>query len=151
MTYKLSGWPGYPGPITDEHQPDVRPIDKRRYVLQHDWPFSIEDDSADRCEYRLIVPARFKSDGASVPRIAWTLSGLRPDGLIRAAALAHDWLCVLKGKGVGKPSIAGNQYWVAISSEDTHNIFLDLMLEARMARWRAKMAHMFVRAFGPRW
>lgn len=41
---------------------------------------------------RITVPEGFTYDGASVPRLAWTLSGITPDGLIRAAALIHDWI-----------------------------------------------------------
>src|SRR5690606_37335397 len=41
--------------------------------------------------HRITVPAGFEHDGASVPRLLWTLSGAAPDGLHRAAALVHDF------------------------------------------------------------
>lgn len=45
-----------------------------------------------RVANRIVIPAGFRFDGASVPRLAWSLTGILPDGLIRAAAMLHDWL-----------------------------------------------------------
>lgn len=39
---------------------------------------------------RLALPAGFRSDLASAPRIAW-LFGFRPDGLLAVPGLFHDW------------------------------------------------------------
>jgi hypothetical protein len=36
----------------------------------------------------------FQYDGASVPRIVWTITGITPDGLHRAATLIHDYLYI---------------------------------------------------------
>ena len=52
-------------------------------------PFAWKDP-----KYGLIeVPAGFIFDGASIPRIAWTLLGVTPfDNRIIHAAVIHDWL-----------------------------------------------------------
>ena len=42
--------------------------------------------------WRIVIPEGFEYDGASVPRLLWSLIGISPDGLHRAAALVHDWL-----------------------------------------------------------
>ena len=46
----------------------------------------------DRLRRAITIPKGFTYDGASVPRLVWTLSGITPDGLIRAAALVHDFI-----------------------------------------------------------
>ena len=38
------------------------------------------------------VPKKFKMDGASIPRIFWSLIGSPFTGKYRRAALIHDWL-----------------------------------------------------------
>lgn len=43
--------------------------------------------------YDFEVPERYATDGASVPRWLWSLTGYLPDGKHRAAAVAHDYLC----------------------------------------------------------
>lgn len=63
-------------------QPDIRPVSQGgMYVLHTDYTYE-----------GFTVPAGFEYDGASVPRLLWTLIGLLPDGLHRPAALIHDYL-----------------------------------------------------------
>jgi hypothetical protein len=38
------------------------------------------------------INSGFLYDGASIPRIAWSLLGVTPDGVHRAATLIHDYL-----------------------------------------------------------
>jgi hypothetical protein len=93
-------------------QPDLEPValiarrgrSARRcegYRLEEPWSYtwttapSLEVGAFERT---LIVPVGFLSDGASVPRILWTLTGIIPDGLIRAAALIHDALYRFRGQ-----------------------------------------------------
>lgn len=47
--------------------------------------------------YRFVIPARFLFDGASVPRLFWSLTGITRDGLERAAACIHDMLYGCRG------------------------------------------------------
>jgi hypothetical protein len=69
-------------------QPDVRPVGEVRYRLHDDYTYNWDDNGA--C-FRIQIPRGFVYDGASVPRVLWSVTGLRPDGLIRAAALVHDY------------------------------------------------------------
>lgn len=119
-------------------QPDIRPIAWRRYRLAEDW--SVEWDGE-----TFHVPEGFEHDGASVPRPAWSLSGLRPDGLLRAAALLHD---VFYGCGGELPPGWGPDR--LFTRKEADRAFYALMIEAGVPRWRAWVAYRAVR-LGGRW
>ncbi len=70
-------------------QPDIRPTTGRWYALQDDFALTWLEDGA---FFSLTVPKGFRSDGASVPRLLWSVIGLTPDGPIRAGALLHDFI-----------------------------------------------------------
>lgn len=74
--------------MTKLEQPDLRPIRKGVYVLKSNFTYSWEEDNK---QHSLTIPKGEETDGASAPRIVWTLSGIRPDGLQRAASLLHDF------------------------------------------------------------
>ena len=118
-------------------QPDIRPIAWRKYRLEQTWAHKWKD-------WTLRIQAGFLHDGASIPRWAWSLSGLRPDGLIRAAALAHDALYRYGGK---LP-----MHWIlpakTFTRKEADGLFYDLMREAGISRWRAYVAYKAVRAGG---
>jgi len=62
-------------------QPDNRPIGRYTYVLCSAWNNN-----------GVTVPGGFINDGGSVPRFAWSVTGLTPDGPGRAAWVMHDYL-----------------------------------------------------------
>lgn len=70
------------------------PISARKYELVEDYECYWNDSGV---VHRLLVPKGNISDGASIPRMFWGLIGLRPDGLIRAGALIHDYLYAYEG------------------------------------------------------
>lgn len=76
-------------------------------------------------------------DGASVPRPAWFF--MPPDGLHRAAALAHDMAYIHRGR---MPS-----GWV-LSRPEADAMFYDLMLQGGVGETRAKIAYAAVRVGG---
>lgn len=137
--YKLHDYPGWPKPLTGDLQPDIRPTGRRKYELLHDYFVVVVVD--DGHKETIVVPQGFTHDGASVPRLAWTLSGLTPDGPIRAAALLHDYAYRLKGVLFSVPT----------KRKDADKLFLDLMRAAGVSKYRSWMAYRFVRLFGPRW
>lgn len=112
------------------YQPDIRPIARRRYRLKALYQIVTRVGN-------VIVPAGFEHDGASIPRLAWALSGLTPDGLIRAAALVHDFLY--------RFAAAGER---AVTRAEADLVFYDLMREAGLSRYRAGVAYYGVRAGG---
>lgn len=109
--------------------------------------FRINNDDID-----LLVFKDFKYDGASVPRWAWTLSGLRPDGLLRAAALIHDIIYI--SGGMPTRSLKSSYYRMSfkkkliLNRKDADKIFLKIMIESGVKKWRAKMAYRAVRIGG---
>lgn len=146
--YDIVGWPKFPELLTGDNQPDLRPVSKRCYRLNSKYSVRIQDVSNGRL-YVVCVPAGFQSDGASVPRVVWTLVGLRPDGPIRAAALIHDY--IYRSKGVVEVSSVVGAKTLDISRKNADRIFLSLMRAAGMGG-RANIAYWAVRsAFWKSW
>ena len=148
-------WHGHPE-LTGEYQPDIRPIGAGKYRLLVPWTVVLAVHGR---EVTLTIPEGYQNDGASVPRLAWTLSGLRPDGLLRAAALIHDWLCDHKGFietfdyeeddiGATDP-LRVEVIKVHVNYKEAADVFYQLMRAAGM-RKRAWLAYKAVRWFGPR-
>jgi len=79
---------------------------------------------------RIMVPAGFRTDFASVPRLFWRI--LPPFGLYGKAAVLHDWL-----------------YFEAMLSRETADgIFLEAMVELGVAKWKRRIMYRAVRMFG---
>lgn len=142
------------------YQPNVIPVGEREYRLEEHYHCTFFLSGHDLA--RLAIDKGFTYDGASVPRILWTLSGLTPDGLLRAASLVHDFIYVHKGKvpGVelcvqtvnsqGEVIGAGwrKKNRVKVSRRRCDAIFLDMMISAGMRRRKAYMAWIAVRLAG---
>jgi hypothetical protein len=137
-------------------QPDNEPIAERAdghtiYELRHPYAYIwAGPDGKKRC---IIVPAGFIYDGASVPRFVWTLSGMSPDGLHRAAALIHDWLYEHKGKlPVGSYLREETGGWDVIEADwqrdHADRMFGQIMREFGVSPWRRKVAYKAVHWFG---
>ena len=96
----------------------VRPF---TYIDSHDvtWP----------------VPAGTQVDGASIPRVFWTIIGAPYTGKYREAAVIHDYYCVTKSR-----------HWKAV-----HKVFLDGMLARGVDNFQAQLMYLAVYRFGPRW
>lgn len=135
-------------------QPINIPISERGYRLVAPYCYDWEHQ---KNTYRLEVPAGFIYDGASVPRIVWTLSGLRPDGLIRAAATVHDFMYHHKGQlpsgSVRKLENPYSQIQVSLpwSRKNADKLFARMMREAGVSKYRRRLAYLAVRVFGRIW
>ena len=138
----------------NEVQPDARPVEKNIYELFEEWTYTWEKDGVTR---RLVLPKGFRYDGASVPRFLWSVIGLRPDGLIRAAALVHDFLYFYGGKvPSGSYQILNdNDEWDNLESEEdiwtrknSDRIFVRLMREFGVSKIKRRLAYYGVRSFG---
>jgi hypothetical protein len=132
-------------------QPLIIPISRKKYKLVEQYEYVWMEDKE---KYKLVIPKGFVCDGASVPRLIWTLSGLRPDGLIRAAALIHDFIYQKAGKAP-----AGNNFFIytgfcsisismCFGRHEADKLFLRLMKEAGMTWYRRTVAYRAVRCFG---
>jgi hypothetical protein len=81
------------------------------------------------------APKGSQVDGASIPRIAWTVVGGPFEGLYRKASVIHDVACATKARS-----------WRAV-----HRAFYTAMLAAGVGDTRAKIMYAAVYHFGPRW
>lgn len=124
-------------------QPDMRPVItgyKLMDTFKYD-EFHVYKIKKDKSVY-VEVPKDYLSDGASVPRIVWSISGLTPDGLIRAAALIHDYLYEHKGE------IFVNAEKVTYSKKEIDILFKEIMIKSGVPWIRAQAAYFAVRSFG---
>jgi hypothetical protein len=79
--------------------------------------------------------AGYETDGASIPRAAWSAAGGPFDGQYRDAAVIHDQYCSLK-----------TETWQA-----THRVFYDGMISSGVNELIAKGFYAAVVVGGPRW
>jgi len=100
--------------------------------------------------YRLTIRAGMVTDKASVPELAWSVIGNHE--LTEAAALAHDagygragrWGDLLEFQ-LGDEWVVGGPNW---TRERVDRLFLRIMKESRIARWKSALAYRAVRWFG---
>ena len=78
------------------------------------------------------VPAGFGSDGASVPRLMWSL--YPPFGKYLEAAIVHDWFCVSH----------------AVDSITAAKVFREAMAVCGVSKWRRNKMYWAVKFFGPK-
>lgn len=94
--------------------PDSRPISDRLYQLFNDyryiWTLKVReaDGSFKDIKNRITIPSGLRYDGASVPRFFWTITGIKPDGLQRAAG----WTYWKDGSDKVKEMIVGFSGWI---------------------------------------
>jgi hypothetical protein len=137
-------------------QPNVCPVLLKNgdegYQLEEDYQYTWE--GPDGCKRSINVPYGFIYDGASVPRIAWTLSGITPDGLLRPAALIHDFLYRYAGHlprnsyGMLKDGYWRDLYGAVWSRKDCDRLFARIMREAGVSKVKRRLAYSGVRSFG---
>jgi hypothetical protein len=82
-----------------------------------------------------VVPTGFVTDGASIPRIFWTLVGAPYEGAYREAAVVHDFLCDTKSQPY----------------QDVHRLFYYATRAAGVSDFHAKILYAGVLIGGPKW
>lgn len=82
------------------------------------------------------VEEGYVCDGASVPSVFWRV--MLPDGLHRPGYLFHDRFY----------NSQGNHCGLHLTRREVDQMFYDLMIEAGVSPWRAKVAHFGVRIGG---
>ena len=118
-------------------QPDIRPVARGKYRLFSPYVLLHKGIT-------FKIPKGMEYDGASVPRFAWSLTGIRPDGLLRAGALIHDVL--YRHKGI--PPTGWTEPARAFDRELSDLVFYQINIRAGMRSWRAWLAWKAVRWFG---
>jgi hypothetical protein len=118
-----------------QRQPVLVPViyqQRERYqLLTPPWSFTDIRGKEEEVPVGLIV------DGASVPRSVWWF--MPPDGLHRAAALAHDWGYANRGR-----LLNGN----VLTRAECDHMFYNLMRELGVGKFRASTAYNGVRLGG---
>ncbi len=81
------------------------------------------------------VPAGARVDGASIPRVFWSLIGGPFEGLYRNASVVHDYYCDVKVR----------------SYQAVHKAFYEAMVASGVDPAKAWLMFQAVNRFGPRW
>ncbi len=81
------------------------------------------------------VPKGAVVDGASIPKLFWSVIGGPFEGKYRKASIIHDWFCDRRTRS-----------WQA-----THKVFYEAMLASQVLVAHAKIMYFTVLRFGPRW
>ena len=132
-------------------QPLTIPISDKDYRLVADYRYECFADP--HPVQQIHIKEGFVFDGASVPRICWTLTGIRPDGLLRAASLVHDFIYRHKGSvpeyshqyGHARGLVPANHYW---TRQEADKLFCRMMREAGVSKFKRRLAYYSVRSFG---
>jgi len=82
-----------------------------------------------------LAPKGYVTDGASIPRVFWSLAGAPFDGQYREAAVIHDMYCDTK-----------SEPW-----QDVHRIFYYANRAAGVSELKSKILYSAVVAGGPKW
>ena len=114
----------------------------KEWVLQDDYFDSV---------LKILIPAGFRYDGASVPRLFWAI--INPLDLSEAAPLVHDYLYRNAGLDVpvyvlapdGKTVIPCNA--MQFSKEFADSMFRDIMIRWDVTPWKESAAYHAVDKF----
>jgi hypothetical protein len=136
-------------------QPSLIPISDvgpYRYQLEKDFTYRWR---AEKKTWIITIPAGFTSDGASSPRWVWTLAGITPDGLHRAAALVHDFLYRYGGRlpfGSFNRWNEMSERWEPVAvpwtRKQVDKLFANMLAEYGVSKTRRRMMYLAVRMMG---
>lgn len=99
--------------------------------MQLNAPFAFVDGTEERWD----VPNGTRIDGASIPRMLWSITGSPYDGKYRDASVVHDFYCSVRAR----------------PCEATHLMFHEAMLVSGVSPRKAAIMYAAVRYAGPRW
>jgi hypothetical protein len=104
---------------------------------------------------RIVVAKGYPTDGASIPRISWSLTGLLPTGVHLGAAVMHDYLYQRRGKlteGEYQRQLTVDADWTPKdldwNRKQCDDMFLRIMQTAGETPWKAQAMYWAVRLFG---
>ena len=107
-----------------EIQPNVFSNDK--YFLKKPLIIEFWDPKPGEIE-RVVIPSGFSTDGASIPRLLWSLLGINPfSPKIITAAICHDFIF--------NPIICKNP-------READGLMIKICKEHGMSKWHATMVH----------
>lgn len=98
-------------------RPVLKPFDKDRFELVSEY------------EYKGIkIPAGYKTNGANVPRIFWSVFPPNSPEYL-SAIVVHDWLCDLE------------------KYKQADEIFYEMMIALEVSKWKCKVFYLACRAY----
>ena len=97
----------------------------------------VDDYTYERGSLRITVRKDFVFDGASIPRIFWSLIGAPQAGKHAHASLLHDWIYVEKASD-----------GIIFTRKQADDLMLVMMKEDGVAWWRRNAIHRGVRLGG---
>lgn len=118
----------------------LEPLDEKTWMLVQDFKYYIGKKNSNRY---VRVPAGFKTDFASTPRILWSL--LPPWGQYGKAAIVHDFLCI--HKEITNVDEDGYTSTEEISRKEVDKIFLESMKVLGVNRATRYAMYFGVRAY----
>lgn len=128
-----------PAPLLPDEQPDIVPVGEApaSYKLRTRWTHQCKVPWQEE-PFTVDIPAGFVMDGMSIPRAAWSVAGLYPDGLHRAADLVHDWCYQHQG----------NVFGTVLNRRQADDLHKSLYTEAGGSANRVTVVYDAIRAFG---
>lgn len=115
---------------TDAERPHLEPLPHREFRLIEDFSFGIVYSDDDVTVW-FVIPQGFIWNGASIPRIAWSIVGAAPGYFLRASCI-HDF-----AYGTGE-----------VAREIADDIFHQVILLDGARRTQARAMWRAVRMFG---
>jgi len=125
----------------------------RRLVCldETDWLVFIHKDKT----YRLLLVEGTIIDGASIPRLTWTLLGLAPHGVMDTPALPHDLIYKYKGvmpvgefQVLNDSTLEWENYDESITRAFGDALLFAMCVHFDIERWRATLVWSGVRVGG---
>jgi hypothetical protein len=112
--------------------------------------FLLDESTSTRWEYkgkdfRILVKQGFEWDGATIPRILWTILGVYPAGILLVASLFHDEIYKKKGWVMNYGKEVG---MVFINRQHCDQLFYMHMLKSGVEKKKAKRLYRWVRRLG---
>jgi len=99
--------------------------------------------------HTISVKKGFRYDGASIPRIGWSIIGAHPGGVMHGSALPHDALYLTRG---GKRSVCKVTITGTYSRRESDELLKILSIKHGIRRHRAKIMYFVLRMCGlPFW
>lgn len=112
-------------------------LNQREAVLEKEYSFSIDYKDT---KYTITIPSGYVWDGATIPRIAWSIVGLTPFGIHDEATLIHDYLYECEGElDEVKPHI---------TRKFVDKLFIDMLRKLGYTKTQLKIINFFIRIGG---
>ena len=108
--------------------------EKKPYALLEEFLYYTKIDQPEGAERLIRIPAGYRTDFASIPRLFWPV--LPPHGPYGKAAVVHDWLCDEQPHSVDHRTAA--------------DIFGEAMDVLHVSKWKRSVMVWSVKHFGPR-